>query len=429
MSPQARREYMKTVRARYGEAKSKRAKGVILDEFCKTYQCHRKHALRVLNRPEQGGAPQRARRGSPYDDPRVLDALAAVWEASGCVWGERLKALLPQWLPSLRKRFALSEEQVALLLRMSGATLDRKLRSKKQVLRRRIYGTTRPGKLFKHHIPIKTDSWDVDRPGHMEVDLVSHSGDAAEGDFGHTLNMTDVFTGWVERRCVLGKGQVGVQQAIDSIRRELPFELLALDSDNGSEFINHHLWSYCRQHPQVQMTRGRPYKKDDNAHVEQKNWTHVRKLLGYGRYETDAALAAINELYRDELRWFQNLFLPSMKLIGKEHVGSKLRRRFDAPRTPLDRVIGSGVAIGERLQGLQRLAKELDPFVLSKAIEGRLEHIWAMRSKAPRPTWYKRGFLPDYENKPLSGPPMMTELPGIERFEQSLRREHDMGTW
>ena len=160
--------------------------------------------------------------------------------------------------------------------------MDRLLAPDKRTIRRRLYGRTKPGTLLKHHIPVKTDHWDVTEPGFTEVDLVSHSGDRADGDFLHTLNLTDIHTTWVEHGAVLGKSQVRVQERLAELRAALPFALRGIDSDNGSEFINAHLLAYCRAHD-IQFTRGRPYKKDDNAHIEQKNWTHVRKLMGYVR--------------------------------------------------------------------------------------------------------------------------------------------------
>ena len=431
MSPQARWEYMKSIQVRYLQAKGRREKGRILDEFCKTYGCHRKHALRILNGPAPGPArPPRRPRGSPYADGRFLSILAEVWEASGLLCGQRLKPALVLWMPAIRRRFRTTPGEERLLLAISPATIDRRLKASKAGRRRRIYGTTRPGSLLKHHIPIKTDSWDVDRPGYTEVDLVSHSGDCAEGDFAHTLNMTDVFSGWVERRCVPGKGQEGVRQAIDDMRQELPFQLLGIDSDNGSEFINHHLWRYCQAEPQLQFTRGRPYKKDDNAHIEQKNWTHVRKLLGYGRYDTSSALEAINDLYRRELRWFQNLFQPSFKLLAKTRVGARLRRTYDVPKTPFERVLESGSGDPASLDALRRLRDRLDPFTLSEAVEHRLQRIWALRSKAPKPSWFQPGRIQDYRLELLEGlPHQPASRPPLEPFEKSITRERRLQTW
>lgn len=431
MSPKAKWEYMKAVYERYHRAKNREEKGLILDEFSKTYECHRKHALRLLNGPAPTPTrPPRSPRSSPYSRGRLLDILTATWEASGYLCGQRLKPALPLWLSAIRKRFNMTPEEERLLLAISSATIDRKLKSKKSRLRKRLYGTTRPGTLLKHHIPIKTDSWDVDRPGFTEVDLVSHSGDCAEGDFAHSLDQTDIFSGWVERRCVLGKGEEGVRLAIADIRQELPFDLLGLDSDNGSEFINYHLLSYCQTDPVVQFTRSRPYKKDDNAHIEQKNWTHVRKLIGYGRYDTLEAVEAINDLYRHELRWFQNLFQPSLKLVSKTRVGSKLRRKYDDPKTPFDRLLDSGLGNSKKLEQLKLLRQQIDPFVLAQVIERKLERIWSLRSKAPKPSWLRSrsrkndSLLKSQELQHLPMP-----FPALDRYQVIRDKESRLQTW
>jgi hypothetical protein len=431
MSPQAKWEYMKTIYERYHQVENRAGKGLILDEFCKTYKCHRKHALRLFNSPPPGlEKPRRSPRGSVYDKGRVLGILEAVWKASGYLCGQRLASALAIWLPATRNRFKTTREEERLLLAMSPATIDRKLKSKKTYLRKRIYGTTRPGALLKHHIPIKTDSWDVRQPGFTEIDLVAHCGDCAEGDFANTLDMTDILTAWVERRCILGKGQEAVKNALDDMRKKLPFDLLGIDSDNGSEFINNHLLKYCQTEPVLQFTRGRPYKKDDNAHIEQKNWTHVRKLMGYGRYDTRAVVAAINDLYRNELRWFQNFFQPSVRLVRKVRVGSRLRRKYDAPKTPFERVIESGAGNQARLAQLRVLRDKLDPFALSEGVERKLTRIWAMRSKAPKPLWLKRWRIEEYRSKLPYDPILKPELlPRVENYEKVLRREIALQTW
>jgi hypothetical protein len=238
---------------------------------------------------------------------------------------------------------------------------------------------------LKHHIPIKTDHWAVTVPGYTELALVAHCGSAAAGEFAHSLNVTDIQTTWGETRAVLGKGEGRVQEALEEIRQALPFRLRGIDSDNGSEFINDHLDRYC-QAQEIQFTRGRPYKKDDNAHVEQKNWTHVRKLVGYRRYDTPAAVAALNDLYRHELRLFQNLFLPSVKLCQKTRVGARVRRRYDAPRTPLDRVQACPEADPVAVARLVARRDQLDPFAMAAAIDRKIERLVALATepRAPR---------------------------------------------
>jgi hypothetical protein len=232
-------------------------------------------------------------------------------------------------------------------------------------------------------VPLRTDRWDVTAPGWTEVDLVAHSGDRADGEFAHTVNQTDIVTTWVESRAVLGKSQIRVQHALEAMRHGLPFPLLGIDSDNGSEFLNAHLVRYCKG-LDVQFTRGRPYKKDDNAHIEQKNWTHVRKLVGYERYDSDAAVTALNTVYA-ELRVFQNLFLPTVKLVRKERVGARTRRRYDAPQTPLDRVRACPEADRAKVAALVALRDRLDPFVLATRIDRLLERVYTLAHRRAVP--------------------------------------------
>jgi len=377
-------EYLRAIYERYRQA-GRKAKKVILTEFCANTGYHRKYALRLLNgpRPEKRPAQPKRKRGLSYSQ-ETLAVLTAVWEAAGYPWSVRLKALLPAWLPWIRTRFRLRAEVEQQLLRISPRQMDRRLQAQKTQKRRRLYGRTKPGYLLKHHIPVKTDRWDVQAPGFTEVDLVSHSGNSASGEFAHTLNVTDIHTTWTESRAVLGRGEVGVQRALHEIAGRLPFPLRGVDSDNGSEFINWHLKKWCEQE-EIQLTRGRPYKKDDNAHVEQKNWTHVRKLLGWERYDTPEAVEAINDLYGHELRLWLNLFLPSVKLLRKVRVGSKVRRVYEGPRTPFERVRAGVAANREQVARLEELRKRLDPFRLGRVIERKLERIYRLANRRRSP--------------------------------------------
>jgi hypothetical protein len=357
----------------------------MLNEFCLTTGYHRKYAIRILNGPAPGKGPARpVRKRELSYGHELLSVLTSVWEAAGYPWSVRLKALLPAWMPWIRKRFKLGPEIEKQLLSISPRQMDRRLAAKKNQQRRRIYGRTKPGYLLKHHIPVKTDNWDVKSPGFTEVDLVSHSGNSADGEFGYSLNITDIQTTWTETRALLGKGQTAVLAALDEIAGMLPFELLGLDSDNGSEFINWHLKAWC-EGKQIQLTRGRPYKKDDNAHIEQKNWTHVRKLLGWERYDTQNAVDAMNDLYRRELRLWLNLYLPSVKLLKKIHVGSKLRRVYDGPKTPFERVLASKQGDAAQLSILKELRRSLDPFQLAKVIDRKLERIYRLANQRLSP--------------------------------------------
>ncbi|MDI6773738.1 MAG: integrase [bacterium] len=377
-----RHEYLRAIYDRYRRS-SAAAKGKILDEFCRVCDYHRKHAIRLLHGPRPAARPWPRRPRGPSYGRAVIQVLAQIWEAAGYPWSVRLKAMLPLWLPWLRQRMTLTPELERQLHTISARQIDRRLQSRKRLLRRRLYGRTKPGTLLKHHIPIKTDHWDVTRPGFTEIDLVSHSGDCADGEFAHSFNLTDIHTTWTETRAVLGKGQTGIVAGLEDMRRALPFALRGIDSDNGSEFLNHHLVRYCRTH-QVQFTRGRPYKKDDNAHIEQKNWTHVRKLIGWDRYDSPAAVGLLNDLYRHELRLMMNLFQPSVKLLRKERVGSRLKRTYDRPQTPLDRLRTCPGVDRTQVNQLLRLRATTDPFELAQRIEKKIDRIAALAQRQHR---------------------------------------------
>ena len=270
----------------------------ILEEFCHVCGYNRKYAITKLNGP----APQ-------FKPPAKAPAafahlqLSSAFDPASHLGGVGLplvgasESLAPA-LVALGQKTLLSDSPTSNTncYPISARQIDRRLKARKTQLQRRLYGRTKPGTLLKHHIPIKTDSWNVKTPGFTEIDLVSHSGNSEKGEFMYSLNVTDIYSTWVEARAVMGKGQYGVKTAMEEIEQSLPFKLLGIDSDNGSEFINYHLKAFCDQR-KIQFTRGRPYKKDDNAHIEQKNWTHVRKILGYLRYDSPTALKAINDLY------------------------------------------------------------------------------------------------------------------------------------
>jgi len=372
MTPGDRHEQARRLSEVYWRA-SRKEKSSILNAFCLATGLNRKYAIGLLREPPESRA--RVRRGrEPRYSAAAVKVLEAIWEAADFPWSVRLKAMIPLWLPRAGSRIQVPPEIQAELTAISPRTIDRRLRPLRVAARRRLYGRTKPGTLLKHQIPVRTERWDVDEPGWGEIDLVSHSGPSGEGEFAHSVNFTDIHSTWVETRAVLGKGQAGVIKALSSIREELPFGLRGLDSDNGSEFINHHVWAFCQRHG-VQLTRGRPYKKDDNAHVEQKNWTHVRRLVGWDRIDTQEAVALLNELYRHEWRWMMNLFQPSVKLVRKERIGSRVRRVYDAATTPLDRLIRDGHADQHRLAQLVALRQQLNPFELSNRIQEKIDRV------------------------------------------------------
>ena len=361
---------LRKYRQRYKRS-DKAGRILLLNEFCAQTGYHRKYAIALLGKPADtvppGATPRR--RGPTYS-PASVRILAQIWKAAGYPWSARLKALLPQWLPWARIHIrSLTPEVESELLKMSPRQIDRRLQDKKRRLKGRIYGRTKPGSLLKQHIPIKTDNWDVHEPGYCELDLVSHSGPHASGEFIYSLNVTDIHTGWCETRAIIGKGETGVVDALENVRQALPFKLKGIDSDNGSEFINYHLLKYCGER-RIQFTRSRPYKKDDNAHIEQKNWTHVRKLVGWERYDTPAQLEAMHDLYTGSWRAMMNLYQPCVKLKEKVRIGPRLTRRYDQPQTPLDRLIAcyAGKRLPKAVQAMRGQRERTDPFALSEEV-------------------------------------------------------------
>jgi hypothetical protein len=371
--------YFQAIYDRYHKG-SKYLKEKILDEFCKVCGYNRKYAIRKLN----GLSPQeklyqqrkakRKRQGHAIYDSEVIQLLSKIWEAAGYPCSIRLKSVIPVWMPWIEKYFRLSADRKRDLLKISPRQMDRRMQCQKHIAKKSIYGGTKPGTLLKHHIPIKTDHWNVKEPGFTEIDTISHSGNNADGLFAYSVNQTDILTGWVETRAVMGKGEKTVSEAMDEMEIYYPFNILGIDADNGGEFINYLNYNRCKQ-KNIQFTRGRPYKKDDNAHIEQKNWTHVRKLMLWNRYDSQEAVDAMNDLYRNELHLFMNLFLPSMKLVKKERIGSKPKRNHDTPQTPLDRLIASGKGDPRKVSHYINLRAQIDPFELSKIIDKKLDAI------------------------------------------------------
>jgi hypothetical protein len=379
MSPRSKREYVEAIFLQYKKA-SRKEKTTILDQFCTVCGYHRKHAIRVLRRFRRFTKPQPRKRGRPsrYHTPVILNPLKTIWVAANLPCSKRLKAILPLWLPGYDQHFdALCPDAADALLRISPATIDRVLKSVRVSYRKRGRATTKPGTLLRKHIPINTTQWDEARPGFLEADTVAHCGSSTAGMFAYTIDCVDIATGWSEQRAVWGKGQTGVLEQIHHIEQSLPFPLRGFDCDNGSEFLNHHLLRHFTERKQpIQFTRSRAYHKDDNAHVEQKNWTHVREWLGYERLADPGIVVLLNELYTTEWRLFHNFFCPSMKLIAKERIGSKTLKRHDSPKTPYQRIMESP-HIGETVKKtLTKQLSTLNPFVLREAMESKLKEIF-----------------------------------------------------
>ena len=379
MSPRSKNEYLEAIVKRYKKA-SKVQKHTILDEFCSATQYHRKHAIRLLRGFKRFTKPQPKRRGPKpvYDSPELLKALRKIWLAANQPCSTRLKALLPLWLPSYGPTFGELPPQVRKTLQaISPATLDRLLKPVRVQYKKRGRATTKPGTLLRKQIPLKTNQWDETRPGFLEADTVAHCGDTVAGMFAFTVDCVDIATGWTEQRAVWGKGETGVLKQLQDIEQSLPFPLLGFDSDNGSEFLNYHLLRHFtdRKMP-IQFTRSRAYHKDDNAHIEQKNWTHVRQWLGYDRLDNPQVVPLLNDLYTQEWRLFHNFFLPSGKLLAKERIASKTIRRYDPPKTPYQRIMESPLVTPAIKKQLTAQLKSLNPFHLRSAMEINLKKIF-----------------------------------------------------
>jgi hypothetical protein len=374
LSMAERKAVSRQMASRYAKA-SKEQKGVMLDELCALTGWHRDYARRALRtvaaRPvrRRGEKPPGRKRRPPVYDEAVVNDLRTVWALMDFACGKRLAAIMSEILEALERHGELRLEPPAKakLLSMSAATMDRRLAGDRQRFQIRGRSGTKPGSLLKGQIPIRTFSdWDDTRPGFVQADLVAHCGPSAVGEFCQTLTLTDVATGWTEPRAVKNKARVWVVAAIDDVRGVLPFPLLGIDSDNGSEFINDHLFAYCNDH-HITFTRGRPYRKNDSCHVEQKNWTVVRQAVGYARYDTDIELAALGELYH-YLRLFTNFFCPQAKLTGKTRQGAKIVRRYDKPVTPYQRVLDSRVLTKTQARHLAAYYQTLNPAQLRRDI-------------------------------------------------------------
>ena len=381
MGKKSRFEYFKEIYHRYHES-TLRVKQMILNEFCKICGYNRKYAIRKLNGPHPDDIKETRhtrKRKRTYSNTAIT-IIESVWETAGYPWSKRLKIILREWMPWIKTHYPITKKLEKELLSISPRQLDRRLKVKRDKAKNRMYGRTKPGTLLRHQIPIRTDNFDVDRPGYAEIDTVSHSGNSAEGDFAYTVNQTDIQSTWTESRAVLGKGETAVVDALDEMRMNSPFPILAYDPDNGGEFINWHLVRYCKDN-KIALTHSRPYKKDDQAHIEQKNWTHVRKLIGYDRYDSPQAIDAMNDLYRNELRLFMNLFMPSVKLLQRKRIGAKLIRKYDSPQTPFQRLLASGHADPLKIKELDTLRHSMDPFILAKAINVKLNNIFRLANR------------------------------------------------
>jgi len=375
MSQELKKEWLPKLQARYSR-RNREGKSRMLDELCEDYAYDRKYAIKLLG----GGLPQpsgRAHPGpaSPYE---VIEPIVRqIWLSAEQPCGKRLVPILRQWLPYYEPRFGrLSHRQRRLVGQASAATLDRLLARARAEHPGRGRCGTKPGGLLKSEIPIRTGTWDLSRPGYLEADSVAHCGESLAGSFIWSVTYTDIFSGWTEGGAVWNKGATGVLAATRAVEERLPFPLVGFDTDNGGEFLNYHLRDYLSlREAAVEFTRSRPYHSDDNAHVEQKNWTWARQLLGYGRLENPQLVEPISALYREVWAPWQNFFLPCLKLAQKWRQGSHWRKRYELPRTAYERLCAPGILPVKTRRRLRERYASLDPFDLKDQVEKRLRQI------------------------------------------------------
>lgn len=378
MNKMSKREYLIEMKKKYRTA-SKAVKTQLLNDFCQFTGYHRKSALRLLGQPLPGlwkrYNNENRTRQKKYNQT-VIDAVLVLWRAANEICGARLQPFIPELLVVLERcgEISVSVEVKQKLLQISLGTVKRILQHQKHISLIKIGGTTKPGSLLKREITIRYGRWEDTIPGWCETDTVAHCGDTVAGQFIYSLDVIDISTGWSEQAAIMGKGERACVAQIENIRKRLPFPLLGLDPDNGSEFINWHLYRYAKQH-RIALTRSRPYHKNDNAHVEQKNYTAIRQLIGYARMDTREQLHIINDLYSNEWRLYLNFFQPTMKLKEKikDNSTGKTTKRYFESKTPCQRIMEHPNTTLEQKAMIQSQYQRLNPIQLQREINKKLE--------------------------------------------------------
>jgi hypothetical protein len=368
----SRDEQLERLRTRYAQ-RGAQGRSRMLDELCEQHGYHRKHAIRLLN------GTSRPRKSPPGPEPKyapILEVVERIWTAGEQPCGKRLAPMLPLWMPYYQRHYGkLLSSQRKLTKEVSAATLDRLLSIRRSQELRGLCGT-RPGSLLREQVPIQGEVWDEKRAGFLEADSVAHCGSSLAGNFVWSLIFTDIASTWTSGRAVWNRGATGVLERTRQVEASLPFDLLGLDFDNGGEWLNWHLIRYLHERAEpVRVTRSRPYHSDDNAHVEQKNWMWPRQLLGYGRLEDAELVEPIDEVYQTIWGPLHNFFLPSMKLVQKERIGARCKRKHDQPQTAYQRLLKMDVLKSRKKRELRDQFESLDPFVLHRELEQALRPI------------------------------------------------------
>lgn len=379
MSIKSKREYIEKARRDY-EKGSRRYKSYILDHFCEVTKLTRKHAIRIL---AKGYKATRDRSGRPnvYDQGLLLPHVKRLWFTMEQIGSKKMQAALPYWLPHYRGA-DVTPEIISQLSKMSASTIERYLKIIR--FQNRPFGrsTTRASHFAKNRIPIRIHDWNRKEPGHFEADTVAHCGDNISGEYAHTITATDIATTWTENRSTFTKASGGVLEQLRDIENNLPFKIISFDFDNGSEFLNYPVLEFLenRETP-IKVSRSRPYRKNDQCFVEQKNYTHVRQLFGYDRIPKRSYVDMMNEIYKKYWSPFQNFFIPTMKLIRKERFGAKIKKTYEKPMTPYVRVMKSELIAEEQKQKLKEKYESLDPFILKEEMEKKLKTYFSMLRK------------------------------------------------
>ncbi len=374
MDQHSKSELIRSYRKRYRKA-TKREKTQIISQIVDATGYCRKHVIRALNRDLE--VPKRIRRRKSSRYAHLYNTLRKVWAAGNFVCGKRLQPFLPELVRSLKrhKEIRISKEDETLLLSASAASIDRLLAPARREMSLKGRSTTKPGTLLKSQIPIRTFAdWDDNRPGFLEIDLVAHCGDTTAGEYINTLSMTDVATGWTVCAAFMGRSERFCVQAIEQTKPSFPFQVLGVDSDNGSEFINAHLKRYCERNS-ITFTRGRANKKNDSCYIEQKNWDVVRKMIGYARLDTHEQLDTLRRIH-NLMALYQNYFQPSRKLLKKQRIGARVRKTYDTAQTPAQRLLSRKDTPAPTKKLLRSTFRDLNPAQLLRTINDLISALY-----------------------------------------------------
>lgn len=376
MSLTSRKELVKKAKGRYLQAK-RSEKTTILDELFENTGLNRNYLTQMLSAKVDLSFvnPISRKRRETYTANDIF-YLTKIWKIFDYPCGQRLAPMLPEYICVLEKfkELIFPDSVKEKLLKVKSSTIDRRLKKFRTLRHKKVFSTTKPGTLLKKNIPLKTSSWDETRLGYGELDTVAHCGGSAAGEFIFSLTYTDIASQWTISEAVMGKAQKRIRDALESISNRLPFALKGIDPDNGGEFINWQLYNHCLTNG-IEFTRGRPYAKNDNAHIEQKNYTHVRKLIGYKRLDKEHQLKKINDLYWNEWDFYKNFFLPNKKLIEKRRVGAKIVKKYDEPKTPYQRLLEHKYFPESEKDKLKTIYAKLNPAELKRSIDKKLSKI------------------------------------------------------